>query len=171
VSAANHALLYCQPMSTGRSAGENNCRLTPDSSIQRTSGCSTDILHATHQTTLRTSASLPYTLGKCVVWYKEGICLIGAERTSDIMWCSWEHTFYKPVWEHSGRIALLKYWVNVLCIVGSLKYIRYKTTCALKLFKETQSWVPHCTYVAYFATGVLLRSATNETDVRKQRMW
>ena len=130
--------------------------------------CSTDILHAKHQTTLRTSASLPYTLGKCVVGYKEETCLIGVGRTSDIMWCNWEHTLYETVWEHSGRIALLKCWVNVLCIFGSVKYIRYKTTHALKLFQETQSWIPDCTCVAYFTTGILLRPGTNETEVRKQ---
>lgn len=126
--------------------------------------------HSTRQTstTPRTSASLPYTLGKCVVGYKEGTCLIGVGRKSDIMLCSWKYRLYERVWEHSGRIALLKCWANVLCTVGSVKYIRYKTTRALKLFQEIQSWVPHCTYVAYFTNGVLLRTGTNETDVRKQ---
>jgi len=35
VSAANHPLLYCQPMPTGRSAGENNCRLTHRSNARQ----------------------------------------------------------------------------------------------------------------------------------------
>lgn len=100
-----------------------------------------------------------------MVGYKEGTCLLSVVRTSDIVWCSWEHTLYEPVWEHSVHIALLKCSVNVLCIVGSVKYlyIRYKTTRALKLFQET-----HCTYVAYLTTRVLLRTGTDETDVRKQ---
>jgi purine-cytosine permease-like protein len=81
-----------------------------------------------------------------------------------------ENTRCTSLCENSVHIALLKCPVNVLCIVGSVKYlyIRYKTTRALKLFQETQSWVPHCTYVAYLTTRVLLRTGTDETDVRKQ---
>lgn len=167
MSAANHALLYCRPMPTGRSAGQSNCRLTPDSSIQRTSWCSTDI--SARQTSNYTSdlSFIALYAGE-MCGRIQGICLIGVERRSDIICCNWEHRLYEPLWEHSGRIAMLKYWVNVLCIVGSLKYTLCKTTRALKVFQKTQNWAPHCTYVAYFNTGVLLRTGTYETDVTKQ---